>query len=172
MPTLEDIKGQIGNLDGFSKFLGKREIKELPNILWENEKLEKLLQGTYNNSTGVLVATNKRLIFVDKGLLGGLKVEDFPYSNISSIQYETGMLLGKLKIYTSGNKADITNVEKKQVRDFAEYVRARITGTHDHASVSEAKDNRMEKLRELAKLKEDGILTEEEFAEQKRKLLG
>jgi len=30
----------------------------------------------------------------------------------------------------------------------------------------------IEKLRELAKLKEDGILTEEEFAAQKAKILG
>ncbi len=30
----------------------------------------------------------------------------------------------------------------------------------------------IEKLRELAKLRDDGILTDEEFAEQKRKVLG
>ena len=41
-----------------------------------------------------LVATNKRLIFVDKGFVVGLKVEDFPYDKISSIQYETGILMG------------------------------------------------------------------------------
>ena len=103
MPTLIEIQSQIKNLAGFESFLGRKEIKELPSILWEDEKVENIIQGTYNNGNGVLVATNIRLVFVDKGLLFGLKVEDFPYDKISSIQYETGILMGKLTIFTSGN---------------------------------------------------------------------
>ena len=37
-----------------------------------------------------------------KGFIFGLKVEDFPYDKISSIQYETGLIFGKLTIFTSG----------------------------------------------------------------------
>ena len=33
MPTLAEIQTQICNLDGFETFLGRKEIKELPNIL-------------------------------------------------------------------------------------------------------------------------------------------
>ena len=65
MPTLEDVKTQIKSIDGISKFLGFKEIKELPNILWENENIENMISGTYNNGSGILVATNSRLIFVD-----------------------------------------------------------------------------------------------------------
>jgi hypothetical protein len=36
----------------------------------------------------------------------------------------------------------------------------------------EPEEDPIEKLREYAKLRDDGILTDEEFAEQKRKLLG
>jgi hypothetical protein len=86
MPTLEDIKKQVSSLDGTSMLLGRKEIKELPSILWEDECVEQIIQGTYNNGNGILVATNKRLVFVDKGIIFGLKVEDFPYDKITSIQ--------------------------------------------------------------------------------------
>src|SRR4051812_25141567 len=100
MATIEEIKSQIKGLGGLDTYLGRREIKELPKILWHDEKVENIVQGFYNNGNGILVATNKRLVFVDKGLLFGLKVEDFPYDKISSIQYETGLLMGKLTIFT------------------------------------------------------------------------
>lgn len=66
MPDLEQIKTSIRNIDGASKLLGRKEIKELPSILWEDENIERLVQGFYNGGLGILVATNKRLIFVDK----------------------------------------------------------------------------------------------------------
>ena len=179
MPTLEQIKTQIKSIDGLSKFLGRREIKELPDILWENENVENLIQGMYNNGNGILVATNKRLIFIDKGLVFGLKVEDFPYDKISSIQYSTGLLLGKLTIFASGNKAVIDNVEKKRVRIFGDFVRNKIsskntveTPTNQSQQKTDTSDDIVSKLERLAKLKEQGILTEKEFIQQKQKILG
>ena len=179
MPTLEQIKAQIKSIDGLSKFLGKREINELPDILWENESVENLIQGMYNNGNGILVATNKRLVFIDKGLVFGLKVEDFPYDKISSIQYSTGLLLGKLTIFTSGNKAVIDNVDKKRVRIFGDFVRNKIsskdtveTPSKQSQQKADTSDDIVSKLERLAKLKEQGILTEEEFTQQKQKILG
>ncbi len=178
MPTLEQIRLQIKSIDGLSTLLGKREIKELPNILWENENVENLIQGTYNNGNGILVATNTRLIFIDKGLVFGLKVEDFPYDKISSIQYSTGLLLGKLTIFASGNKAVIDNVDKQRVRIFGDVVRNKIsskdtveTPTNQSQQKKDNSDDVVSKLERLAKLKEQGILTEEEFNQQKLKIL-
>jgi hypothetical protein len=180
MPTIEQIKNQISHLDGISMFLGRREINELPNILWENENVENLIQGTYNNGNGILVATTHRLIFIDKGLIFGLKVEDFPYSKISSIQYSTGLLLGKLTIFVSGNKAVIDNVDKKRVRIFGDFVRNRISSQEQSSSKvqattvaqTEISDDIINKLERLAKLKEQGILTEDEFNKQKFIIIG
>ena len=180
MPTLTEIQLQIKNLDGFESFLGSKEIKELPNILWADETVENIIQGTYNDGNGILVATNRRLVFVDKGILFGLKVEDFAYDKISSIQYETGIFFGKLTIFTSGNKAVIDNVIKAKVRVFGDWVRSRISApitnsinqpsTPIHNS-SQGKVDIADQLERLAKLKDQGILTDEEFTIQKKKLL-
>lgn len=180
MPTLDQIHSQIKTLDDFESFLGRKEIKELPNILWEDESLLNIIQGTYNDGIGILVATNKRLVFIDKGLFYGLKVEDFPYDKISSIQYETGLVFGKLTIFTSGNKAVITDVTKSKVRSFGDEVRARISNLSNingqtpvipQQNNSEHTNNLLNQLERLAKLKDQGILTEEEFLSQKKKIL-
>ncbi len=173
MPTLEQVKEQLSKVDGISHLLARKEIKELPAILWEDEHVNHMLQGTYNNGVGALFATNKRLIFVDKGLIFGLKVEDFPYDKVTSIQYETGMLLGSLTIFASGNRADIKNCDKKLVRSFGEYVRARTGAAPEakSASVPPAQGSVLDQLERLGKLKADGVLTETEFQQQKSRLL-
>ena len=171
---LDEIKSQIQELklSGVSNFLGRREIKELPNILAPTEIIDNVAQGTYNNGQGILVSTNRRLLFVDKGMLYGLKVEDFPLDKISSIQYETGLLLGGIKIHTSGNIAKIENVEKASARSFAEFVRDKLSQPKEQTSTTIVSEpNVLDQLEKLAKLKELGILSDEEFSEQKKKLL-
>ena len=179
MPSFEEIKNQISEAGVNLKLLPENELKALQNILWEDEIVEDAVRGLYNSRNGMLTATNKRLIFVDKGKLWGLKVEDFPYDKVSSIQYSTGIISGEITIYTSGNKAKIDMVAKSECARFAEHVRARITGvSKNQAKISSEKNSSqnnedfLEKLERLAKLKQNGILTEEEFVTAKKKLLG
>lgn len=178
MPSYEEIMNQIKSLEGVEKLLARKELKELPAILWEDEKVEDIVQGRYNNHSGVLVATNKRLIFIDKTLLGKLYVEDFPYDKITSIQYKTGWVFGEITIYASGNKAEIKDVLKGHVKRFAEYVRARITAPKEHASLSAMQTQSinnvdfLSQLERLATLKEKGLISDEEFEAAKKRLLG
>ena len=66
MATYEDLVSKVPSLDGVNKPFAKRELKELPNILWEDEDVENAIAGKYDNRMGLLIATNKRLIFVEK----------------------------------------------------------------------------------------------------------
>lgn len=178
----QDVVQMIGRLPLGGKFVGRREVKELPNILWDDEEVLDLVQGFYNNGTGILVATQKRLLFVDKGLLGGLKVEDFPLDKISSLQYSTGMLLGEITVFTSGNKAIIKNVDKVQTRTFSEGVRARIESRSASVKASApppaatagsaSNAGLIDELAKLGALKTQGLLSEDEFSAAKKRLLG
>lgn len=190
MASREEIERQLDRLGVGGKLRGRREMDELPNILWEDEVLEKLVQGKYNNNGGILVATNKRLIFIDKALLGSrLRVEDFPYDKLTSIQYDTGSFFSDastlepdrratITIFASGNKAEIKHVHKEQVQGFCDYVRARTSGIAEHASAPQAAASGggapdvVSQLERLARLKEQGMLTDEEFQGEKKKLLG
>lgn len=172
---LDQIKAELNNLNlrNSSLFLGRKEINELPQILADGEKITNIIQGTYNNGQGILVSTIRRLVFIDKGLIYGLKVEDFPLDKISSIQYETGLLLAKVKIHTSGNVAIIDNVEKTSARQFAEFVRNYVSQPKEKTVViqNNSEPSILDQIEKLATLKQNGILSEEEFAEHKKKLL-
>ncbi len=167
---LDEIREQIGHVDGASKLLSRREVKQLPDILWEDETIGKMVQGWYENGSGILVATNRRVVFVDKGITR-LRVEDFAYDKISSIQYTTGLAFGKITIFASSNRAEIGQVAKNQTRVFAEYVRAQIAAS---STPNEAPGTTVDiagQLERLAKLRDQGALTDEEFEAQKQKLL-
>lgn len=169
---LKEIQDQIVRIGKDSLSVRKKEIMELPKILQSDEVIEHIISGSYEGGLGVLVATNKRLVFVDKGMLWGSKVEDFPYDKITSIQYDTGMLMGTIKIHASGNKADIHNVAKMWTKDFADFVRLKISSETNVASEpTQPAVDMLSQLERLAKLRDQGVLTEEEFNEQKAKML-
>lgn len=171
---LNNIIQQINDLNysdlTIKYLLNKKETKSLHKILAPEECIDNMVEGWYNDSTGILVSTNRRLLFVDKGLIYGLKVEDFPLDKISSIQYETGLMFGKIKIYTSGNMAEIKNVNKSYTRLFAEFVRDKLSKTNI-AEINSPQPSMLDQLEKLAKLRDNGIITIEEFGEQKKKIL-
>ncbi|MDH6254020.1 hypothetical protein M2347_003747 [Chryseobacterium sp. H1D6B] len=169
---LEEIKDQIKKLDLSTTFFVRREIKELPDILAENENIIYLVEGrnTANNNNGILVATDRRVIFVDKEFLYGLKVEAFPLDKINSLQYETSLVLGIIKIHTSGKIVEINGVGKHYARQFCETVTDFMSRSKQEMT-NNSEPTVLDQLEQLGKLKDNGVLTEEEFNEQKKKLI-
>lgn len=170
---LNELRKHIESLELFnsSTFLNRKEIDELPNIIRENETIDNIIQGNYNEGEGILVSTDKRLIFIDKGILYGLKVEDFPLDKITSITYETKLLFGRVEIYTSNNVASIVNVEKNSARSFAEFVSNKLTDVKPEINLEKTNNDIFEQIERLAILRDKGILDEKEFEDQKLKLL-
>lgn len=174
--TRSDIVTATGKMS--YKMGSKREIKRLPEHLWENERVDLLTGGTYGSGTGVLVLTDRRLLFLKDGVMSKTS-EDFPLEKISSIQWSTGMLLGKMTVFASGNKAEINNVQKQDGKAITDAVRARITGVGASAteppvaaaSAPASGPDVFEQLRKLSELHAAGILTEDEFAAKKQQLL-
>lgn len=188
--TLDEVKAILSNsqqttnriqeqlekigLSKSSALWGRKEIAELPAIIPEGEEIFGLIQGVYNGGQGILVATDRRLLFVDKGLLYGLKVEDFGLDKVTSVQIETGLILADIKIMASGNIAKIANVDKTEGRKFCEKVRAKLSEpkqTLAPVTVIQQQVDVADQLGKLAALKDQGVLTQEEFNAQKKKLL-
>ena len=111
-----------------------RETQELPNILWAGELPEMLSHGTYKGRKGLLVATDKRVIFVDKGVFGALTICDFAYGKISSAESRTGIANGELTLnfpgHIFGKREQIVSVPNNQLRPFADLVRTKVSLAH------------------------------------------
>lgn len=97
------------------------------------------------------------------------------------------MVTGTLTIFVSGNKADIDNVQKKDGKQIADAVRARLAGAvrravqeppalqqstaPTQAMPSSSQPDVYEQLRKLGELRDLGVVTPEEFEQKKRELL-
>lgn len=158
------MRGSIG---------GGREIKRLTEHLWPDETVELMAVGNYGRGTGLLALTNRRLLFILDGMLAKTS-EDFPLDKISSIQWASGLALGTITVFASGNKAEIKNVNKDNGKVIVDAVRGRISGPPAPAPAPQAVAgvDVADQLAKLAALRDQGVLTEAEFATQKAKLLG
>lgn len=92
-------------------------------------------------------------------------------------QYKTGFISEEITIFWSGNKAEIKHAQ--DAKSFTEYIRARLTPILESAAPKTGSaapttnaDDLISKLERLAALKNQEILTAEEFLEQKAKILG
>jgi hypothetical protein len=152
------------------RFGAGREIKKLPEHLWEEETVELLSSGTVGDKNGLLALTSHRLIFLFAGLVNSA-FEDFPISNISSISYKSGILVASIEVYASGNKATIANVNKLDAKEIADAIRARL-GRPASAANAQAVASDADELAKWAALRDSGVITAEDFEAKKRQLLG
>jgi len=165
---------------GFKPQNTKSEVKELPNILHPDEELHGLLngflkQGKNNDSLGVLIATNKRIIFYRKSIIGTVTKEEIPIRMITSSMYRKGLMTSAVAIITANNETVVDCFDKKETERFSEIVNKLVSEHHNtiknNAQPKQAQLSNLEQLEKLFELKQKGIITEEEFNQQKLKLL-
>lgn len=166
---LDEIKDELEKLDINPTFFARKEIRALPSILSADEKIVYLVEGRSKTTNHhiILTATDRRLIFVDKEFMYGLKVQDFSYDKISSIQYETSFMLGSIDIHVADDIVEIDGVGKYEAELFCEKVRDFMS----RPKVPAYEPMFFELLEQLERLKEGGMISEEEFTEQKKMLL-
>ncbi len=170
------IMEALRNSGADTAMFSKWEVGALPDILADGELPEKVVGGKYNGSIGILVATDRRLLFVDKGLFGSLQVEDFPYPMIQSVRSTAGAMFGSVTIRTAGGSAMIDDIVKRFASEMAAHVRYKTMGLNGTAAPTAAAGvggsiSIADELLKLAQLRDAGILTDEEFEARKTKLL-
>jgi hypothetical protein len=137
---------------------------------------------------GILWCTNKRIFFAGsykEGMFASAKsfYKDFSLGSIATIRFDSSGFLSLpkiiLSIYTTRADGSVSTVTfevsgpKEPGKIFVEYVRKKLEGRHEETSVSmqsNSSDDLLDKLERLAKLHEQGILSDDEFQVAKKKL--
>ena len=90
-----------------------KERNKLPEIMDDGERLEGLLSGFYRSNDenghsreGVIVATDRRLIFVSESIIGGKNVGQLPYGCIVEVAYEKGRVHEEINIISTPGYPD------------------------------------------------------------------
>jgi hypothetical protein len=177
MPSPSDIRQQIQRLGQVDTFGTKKEIGYLPEILSDDESVLALTSGLMDGNTWLIVCTEKRVIFLDKGMIYGLKQRETPLEKIHSIEQKTGLIFGSIGIWDGAARMDIKNVMKQTVQPFVEALNRarealkRSEGSRQRSPADSGTDV-VSQLERLANLRDRGVLTEAEFQAQKARILG
>jgi hypothetical protein len=157
---------------GDAQFFTKKELNHLPEVLADGEQVLAFTSGLMDGHTWLITLTDRRIIFLDKGMVWGLKQTAIDLDKINAVTGETGIIFGTIKIEDGAKEREIRNVWKKTVIKFTNKARDAIEERKaPRAGLREAKPDLVKQLEGLAALRDKGVLTEGEFAAQKSKLL-
>jgi hypothetical protein len=178
-PDVEAAKARMR-----SKLGSGRELKKLDEYLWHDETVSRMVKGALNGKMGLLVFTDRRLIFLFHGWISQ-RNEDFPLDTIGSISVKAGMSMATITVYSSGAKHEISAVFKDDAKVITDEIRNRIAtrgqvnappspapaAPSEMASAAPQVDV-LAQLKQLGELRDAGVLTDEEFEGKKAELLG
>ena len=99
------------------RILRSQEARGLINIMGENENILGCVQGLYTEGIGLVVATNSRLLIINKSFLW-TKMEDESYAMVNSILYKKGLIFGKLTLATRARRYVFNVLVKDPVESF------------------------------------------------------
>ena len=170
------VKDQLDSLDSKRRLGVGKELNHLHEVINDGEKILGHTRGFLDGNTWLIVVTDRRLLFLDKGMISGMKSTEIPLDSVGSVNYETKMLGGNITVTASGTDKHIGKMKKNDVKDIANLISEASAQMKSKmrapAAAASAPVSVIDELKKLSELKESGILTEEEFNEQKTKLLG
>jgi hypothetical protein len=103
MVSEKELEKQLKRLGINTRNWGRSEYAELPNILLPNEEIYECVNGIYEGGFALLVATDVRVLLIDKKPLNYLTVEDMRFDMISEMDYNH-RLFGAFVLISSGTK--------------------------------------------------------------------
>lgn len=153
---INDRMKSMGVLDTFGT---KKEIKELQKILHDDEELLYITSGLMDGNTWLITATDRRVIFLDKGFIYGLKQKEIPLEKINSIEQSTGLIFGEISIWDGASKSLIKQVNKATVKTMVDTINKAIKEMKqsvfsNKVSSIEPKEDIIQKIKGLSELKE------------------
>lgn len=110
-----EVDAQLAALGSFDKWFTKKERKHLHEVLVPGETIKAMTSGLLDGNTWLVTVTDRRVLFLDKGMIFGLKQMELPMRQISAVAHSTGLVLGKLTVSTSGGAKEISQIDKRDV---------------------------------------------------------
>lgn len=118
---------------------------------------------------GELIVTDKRVSFYKKGMFGSEVLESISLDKVSSVDRRSTMGFHALVIHTSNNAIEFKTGDKniaQAVTDYFDNFQPQKLEPTKPAELSP-----IEKIKQLAELRDAGLISEDEFNEKKAKLL-
>jgi hypothetical protein len=144
-------------------------------------KQSKFRPGGSAVTPNTIFVTNKRVIIRNPTMLGAReKVDAISFNQITSIQLGKGVFSSTIKLRAYGYEEDIEAIPKDKAEKIVEHIKEAMRNLSEARSVERSSSipqqqpsslSLADELSKLAKLKEQGILSEAEFTQMKQDLI-
>lgn len=166
-----DIQGAVNRMAG-TKIGIKRELEGLEARLHDGERVLAVANGRYNGHLALVALTDARIFCTQESVMGRGKNEVFALDRISGIEYESGLMLGEIVLSGSGISVKIDQIEKHDAEHLVRTARDRMSRpaaapAPAPASAPAPADDAAVRLARLVALSDAGLLTPEEYAQQR-----
>jgi len=124
-----------------------------------------------NKTAGVFAVTDKRVLHCSK-IVWNTKVEQIAITKIDNIESKGGLIFSVLRIQSVSNVMEIDVPSKESsmlLKTLTEIMEKAKAPTSQN--ITQTSSDPVEQIRQLAKLRDDGVLTEAEFLKKKEELL-
>lgn len=137
MVTRETVEGQLKKIDFKYTGWGRTEVRELPAIILPDEEIFECVNGIYEGGFALLVATNFRVLLVDKKPLKYLTVEDLRFDMINEIDYSHRLLGARISISTGSKNLRFLSYNQDRLRKLIGHVQHCMAATKKKQSEHE-----------------------------------
>lgn len=172
---MQQIKSQFDDACVSDLFGTKKEVRALPELLSADEVVLYATSGFVTKGTVLVVVTDQRLLFINKGLIYGTDFKEIPFKHINAVSYSKGIALAKVSITNGANVTLIEQVSKNNAPILVQKLKYAIEQQETastHVTVDNSGDNSVNNLRNLKQLLDDGVITQEDFDAKKKQILG
>jgi hypothetical protein len=121
----DEVKKQLVEIGATNLMWGRAELRELPKILFENERLRHVLNGRYEGGFAVLCATDQRVILIDKKPFF-LTLEDTRYEMISDVQFNHRLIDASIWIGTVHKRLTFRAYHHSKLRSLTNYIQEQV----------------------------------------------
>lgn len=132
------IDDQLRKIGFTVKRFNRAEVFELKNIIYSGEQIYECVNGFYEGGVALLVATDSRVLLVDKKPMGFLNIDDLRFDMICDIDYSHRMLGAQIKISTGANNLVFKSYNQAKLRKLIGHVQLRMSELkqqqNEHAS--------------------------------------
>lgn len=115
MISLQDVESRLANAGLKNRYWGRAEVRELTNIILPDEAVLHALNGRYEGGSALLVATDRRLLLVDKKPMF-LNLQDVRYDMIAEVDYFARLLDATVSIRTFNKLMKFTTMRQNSLR--------------------------------------------------------
>jgi hypothetical protein len=125
MVSLQTIDAQLAKVGMKNRFFGRPEVRELCHILAPGEVIQHAVIGQYEGGFGLIVATNRRVLLIDKKPWF-LTMEDIRYDMVSEVDFYGRLLDATVTIITLNKSLTFTSWKKDRLRSLVYYIQHRV----------------------------------------------